>query len=134
MRVILADVNAQSQAQRLASLMQAEWPEFWDDLELVVRTFGDVGLPLDASDLEVWQLCQAEDFVLLTDNRNHDSPDSLEATIRRLNTSDSLPVFTISDLERFGSDRDFSGLVVDRFYEFLLRLDELRGTGRLYLP
>ena len=44
---------------------------------------------------------QAEHLILITDNRNLDSENSLEATIRRNNTPESLPIFTIADVNEF---------------------------------
>lgn len=132
---LLADVNAVGHFEYLAALMQgAEWIDFWNDLELKLLTFDDIDLPPDANDLEVWQRCQAEELVLLTDNRNHESPDSLQAAILTLNTPDSIPVFTISDLKQFRARREYADRVVERFYEYLMELDRYRGTGRLFLP
>jgi hypothetical protein len=103
-------------------------------LALVLKRFEDVGLPLDASDHDIWQTCQAEQLILITDNRNLDSPDSLEATIRKYNQPDKLPVFTISDMKSFSTSRAYAEKVLEDLYDYLLRIDEIRGTGRLYLP
>ena len=56
------------------------------------------------------------------------------AAIRDFNTPASLPVFTISDLAKFGENRDYVERVLRAFYDYLLRIDEVRGTGRLFLP
>jgi hypothetical protein len=58
----------------------------------------------------------------------------LEATIRRNNTPVSLPVFTIADMNQFRSNSSYVDRVVEALYDYLLRLDEVRGTGRLYIP
>jgi len=132
---ILADVNAQGHIEYLVALMQAEpWSEFWQGLGLTFRRFDDVGLSADAGDREIWQRCQAEGIVLITDNRNDEGPDSLEATIRELNSSDALPVFTIADLDRFRANREYADRIVERLYSYLLEIDGVRGTGRLFLP
>jgi hypothetical protein len=96
--------------------------------------FGDVGLSESSSDLEVWSVCQAEQLILITDNRNLDSEDSLEAVIRRDNTAECLPVFTIADIHEFRTNNEYVERVVEAFYDYLLRIDEVRGAGRLYLP
>src|SRR5437016_123957 len=115
--------------------MQTEpWAEFWQFLGLALYHFADVGLLPTATDLEIWRRCQAEQLVLITNNRNEDSPESLETAIRQHNTSDSLPVFTIGDLDKFRLNPAYARQVLERFYEYLLRIDEVRGTGRLYLP
>jgi hypothetical protein len=132
---ILADVNVIGHVQHLVQLMQAEpWAEFWQELSLVLRHFQDVGLTPTSSDLEIWHRCQAENLVLITDNRNDDAADSLEAAIRQYNRPESLPVFTIANLERFRTSREYADQVAAKLFEYLLDLDAVRGTGRLYLP
>jgi hypothetical protein len=132
---ILADANAIGHVEALVRAMQGEsWADFWQELGLVLRHFEDVSLSAGASDREIWQRCQAEQLVLVTNNRNDDSPESLEATIRQFGTPDSLPVFTIANLRKLDSDRAYAERVVASFYDYLLRIDEVRGTGRLYLP
>lgn len=135
MKGILADANIIGPIDALVHQMQTgEWFDLWAGLELVFRHFDDVGLSPDASDLEIWQICQAEQLILITDNRNKKSADSLEATIRLHNQPDSLPVFTISDMTKFGANRIYAEKVLEHLYDYLLRIDEVRGTGRLYLP
>jgi hypothetical protein len=132
---ILADHNVIGQVAYLVQMMQSEpWAEFWNELGLVLRRFDDLGLAITASDVEIWQRCQADELILITDNRNDESPESLSAAIRDLNTPTSLPVFTIADLDKFGSSREYEERVVVALYNYLLRIDEVRGTGRLYLP
>ena len=60
------------------------------------------------SDRDLWQLCQQREIVLLTANRNDEGPNSLEATIRTLNASSSLPVLTIADPELVLASRDYA--------------------------
>jgi len=116
-------------------MMQSpSWAEFWADLGLVFKRFDDVGLSPTSSDREIWLTCQAEQLALITDNRNQDSLDSLEATIRQHSQANSLPVFTIADLDKFQTSRSYAERVVESFYDYLSRIDELRGVGRLYLP
>ena len=96
--------------------------------------FEDVGLSASATDLEIWNVCQIEQLILITDNRNLDSEDSLESTIRRSNTPFSLPVFTIADINEFRTNDAYVERVVVTLYDYLLRIDDVRGSGRLYLP
>jgi predicted nuclease of predicted toxin-antitoxin system len=132
---LVADANIQGQVEYLVQRMQAEaWAEFWQALGLVLRRFEDVGLSAAATDLEVWNVCQAEQLILITDNRNLDSEDSLEATIRWNNTPESLPVFTIADINEFRTNSSYVERVVEALYDYLLRIHDVRGTGRLYLP
>ncbi len=68
------------------------------------------------------------------ENRNQRGPDSLEAVIRAENQPDSLPVMTIGDADRVLEDRLYAEKVAERLLDYLMRIDELRGTGRLYVP
>jgi len=132
---ILPDVNAIGQIHALVQQMQAEpWADFWTSLGLVLKRFQDVGLSPTSTDFEIWRTCQAEELILITDNRNRDSPESLEATIRKHNQPDHLPVFTIGDLDKFRDSRAYAERVLEQLYDYLLRINELRGTSRLYLP
>jgi hypothetical protein len=103
-------------------------------VNLPLRTFRDVGLPPAASDAVIWHVCQQQQIILLTANRNAIGSESLEATLRACNTPDSLPVFTIGDAERVLHSRDYAERVVERLLEYLIDIDKYRGTGRLYLP
>lgn len=132
---ILADANIVGHVQRLVTLLQGEpWREFWEHLNLVCTTFVEVGLDRKTSDAVIWQFCQEHDLVLITSNRNKTKPDSLEATIRDRNTSQSLPVLTLGDADRVLQSRDYADRVVEGLLDILFRIDSLRGTGRLYLP
>lgn len=132
---LLADVNVEGQVARLVSWMQGEyWHELWDYLDIHSLTFADVGLAAHDVDVQVWHLCQEQELYLLTNNRNDDGPDSLEATIRNCNTSVSFPVFTFSDADRILQSREYLEEVAESLFDQLLRIDNLRGTARLYLP
>ncbi len=132
---LLADVNIQGHVARLVARMQAEpWREFWDFLQLRCLTFPDVSLDPADPDPVVWQRCQERQILLLTNNRNDDGPDSLAATIRNQNTANSLPVFTISAADRLLAGHDYADRVIETLLRYLLEIDGLRGTGRLYLP
>ena len=135
MKGILADINVIGPVSSLVRQMQTpEWIDIWISLNIELKHFDEVGLSEDSEDLEIWQACQSEQLVLVTDNRNRDREDSLEAAIREHNQADCLPVFTISSMSRFKTSREFAEKVLEDFFDYLLRIDEVRGTGRLYLP
>lgn len=134
-RGILADIHMKGPVADLARAMRgASWAEFWNHLELALFAFEDVNLTATSTDEQIWHKCQEEQLILFTNNRNQDSPDSLEAAIRQYNTAKSLPVFTIGDLDRFQKNRDYAEKVLERFYECLFDLEKLLGAGRVYLP
>jgi hypothetical protein len=93
-----------------------------------------LGLADDATDAQVWQACQENEIVLITGNRNAEGPESLEMTLRKHNDQQRLPVLTLADQDRIIRDRSYAETAVRRLLEILFDLDNLRGTGRLYLP
>ncbi|HVA50546.1 MAG TPA: DUF5615 family PIN-like protein [Pirellulales bacterium] len=132
---ILADANIEGHLDFLFDLLTSKaWIEFWQALGIRYATFKEIGLAADDTDDVVWQCCQNNGYVLITSNRNQKGAASLEATIRERATSDSLPVLTLADAERFRNDREYAERVVASLLEILLDMDCYRGAGRLYLP
>ncbi len=135
MRGLLADINLGRQFHAVVSVWTSPvWRDIWRALDLRVENFRTLKLSRHAPDTLIWRTCQAEELVLVTGNRNHDGPDSLEAVIRTENQPDSLPVFTVSNAGRVLTDRDYAERVAEKLLEYLMRIDEIRGTGRLYVP
>src|SRR5438105_2590549 len=110
------------------------WSELTAYLDVTCKRFQDVGLTRKAPDDVVWRLCQANGYFLLTSNRNRKSEDSLEATIRREGSPTSLPVFTLPDPDRVYSSHEFLDRVVSKLLGYILDADNIRGTGRLFVP
>ena len=132
---ILADANCAGHLALLLRLFQQHWrQEVWEFLRLAQVSFADLGLLLDASDREVWEVCQREQVILVTANRNEAGPESLEATIQHQHTPQSLPVFTLANDQRVLRDRQYAETVADRLIEVLFDINSYRGTGRIYLP
>ena len=132
---ILADANCEGHLALLLGLFQQHWrQEVWEFLRLAQVSFADLGLPPGASDREVWEVCQREQVVLVTANRNDAGPESLAFTIRHQNTPQSLPIFTLANDQRVLRDRQYAETVADRLLEALFDIDSYRGTGRIYLP
>ncbi len=114
--------------------MDASRGELWNFLNLVILTFDDLSLAADASDRLLWQTCQAKGAVLITANRNADGPDSLERTMQGLNTPASLPIVTLANVERIRRDGQYAEQVADQLLDLLFDIDNLRGSGRLFVP
>ena len=135
MRGILADINVMAQTKALLFIWTSDtWRDFWNGMDLAVISFPALELSYDAPDALIWRTCQRERLVLITGNRNDDGADSLEATIRRGNQPESLPVITIADADRFLQDRLYAERVAVRTIDYLMRIDEVCGAGRLYVP
>jgi hypothetical protein len=135
MLTLMADHDVEGQMQVLLRLLtSAEWHALWTELAVRVESFASLGMPTHTSDVILWELCQTQHIILITGNRNENSPASLEATIHTSNTPSSLPVLTISEPQRVLSSRAYAHWVVERLVEYLIDIENLRGTGRLYLP
>lgn len=135
MRRILSDHDVQGHVSRLMDICQMPpWVDLWRELECVLCTFEEFNLAVDASDAVIWQTCQDHELLLLTGNRNAESPESLEMTIRQRNIADCLPVLTLSDPDRIQRDRQYAESIVERLFDILIDPDTFRGAGRLYLP
>jgi hypothetical protein len=135
MNGILADNNIKGHLRVLAVILDGEsWGELWESLKVSFLNFRDLSLPYEISDADLWEVCQREQLLLLTANRNARGEDSLEQTIRRANTTDSLPVLTLANPGRVLHSRDHAEKVVERLLEILIDLDNFRGVGRLFLP
>jgi hypothetical protein len=135
MLTILVDENIDGYAEYLSRLIfSSAWNDISSRLGVRLANFEEVGLARGTPDDRVWEFCQHQHFYLITDNRNQDQPDSLESMIRTRNLPTSLPVFTISDIKRFRSEREYVEAVVAKLLEYLVDAANILGTGRLYLP
>ena len=135
MATLLLDENIDGYAEHLSRfIFSSAWCDISSLLGVRVVTFDEVGLAKGTPDEQIWEFCQQEHFYLITDNRNEDKPDSLESMIRTRNLPTSLPVFTISDIQRLRSEHAYVEALVTKLLEYLMDADNLRGAGRLYLP
>ena len=105
----------------------------WADLvTLEFLRLRDVGLPDDCSDQDIWRFVQQHRMVLLTSNRNCDDETSLQATIRRENTLDALPIVTVPDPDRLLNSAYRQDVVVG-LIEIFLCPEEFCGRGRMFI-
>jgi hypothetical protein len=135
MPAIMADHDVEGHLQVLQSIWsQPGWSEIWTELACTIDSFERFGIEPSSSDSKVWRLCQERGAILITGNRNAEGDDSLEATIRREGGPNSLPIYTIADPDRLMRYRLYAEQVAARVYDYLRAFDNLRGSGRLYLP
>jgi hypothetical protein len=128
---ILVDHNMEGQATLLGGTLLTEG---WLDLvALRLVTFAEVGLPFDSSDRSVWRFIQAQQMLLLTDNRSMKGEDSLEQTLREENTPTSLPILTIGSVNRL-DEREYREECAERLVEIVLELDNYLGASRIFIP
>jgi predicted nuclease of predicted toxin-antitoxin system len=128
---ILADHDIEGYAVLLwGTLTSIGW---LDLLPLKLATFDDVDLLISSSDREVWRFVQANQMILLTNNRNMREEDSLEQTIREENTPTSLPVLTIGNIYRL-AEKNYREQCADELVKIGLDLENHLGRGRIYIP
>jgi hypothetical protein len=135
MRGILADNDVEGYVELIHLIWLSDtWRELWTGLSLSMHRFPELGLSRESSDAVVWRTCQEEQLILVTGNRNADVPDSLEMVIRVENQADSLPIVTLANPRRIRRDRLYAEKVAERLLDYLMRIDEVRGAGRIYVP
>jgi len=128
---VLLDHHIKKQAVLLwASLKSEGWLKL---LDIPMLTFEDVGLRIDSSDREIWRFAQSRQLILLTGDRNKNEADSLEQTIQEENTPTSLPVVTVSVVDRL-RERHYRERCVERLIEIIVDIENHLGVGRIYIP
>jgi hypothetical protein len=132
---LLVDANLDGHAELLDARLRTEiWRELRDYLDIQFVHFEQAGIDRSTKDDALWRLCQERGYYLLTANRNYESDQSLEATIRHEGTDNSLPVFTFADANRIYQSAAYLDQVVESLLDYLLDEANYRGSGRLYLP
>jgi hypothetical protein len=119
----------------LAPFLKAGWRETgWDQyLHLELLRLRDLNVPDDASDQDIWRYVQREQLLLLTNNRNRENDTSLQATIERENTPDSLSVLTVSDKDRLILPA-YRQQAAHKLAAVIIDLANYLGVGRVFLP
>lgn len=106
----------------------------WDqDLEIEFKRLRDFGLPDNYPDRDIWRFVQQRRLWLITNNRNDEDETSLQATIERENTPDSLPVITTSDKEKLRIAA-YRQKAATSLVEIIIYPEKNIGAGRLYIP
>lgn len=135
MKGILADHNADGHVEvLLRTWLSDEWLAMWNELDVPLLTFAALGLSSDVDDATLWRTCQQEQVVLITNNRNAEGPGSLQHVIRSETTVACWPVFTLANAERIRKDKDYAERTAVRLLEYLLDIENYRGTARIYVP
>ena len=132
---LLADVNCDLHFNALLAVCRSQaWRTYWLELKVRICSFHSLNLDRCIKDGPLWEICQQQEIVLVTANRNDDGDDSLQATLRRHNTIHSLPVLTIANPNLVLSNAAHARQAAVRMMEILTDIDLARGTGRIYLP
>jgi hypothetical protein len=137
MQGLVADMNVQGHLPYLRYLLEAL--DLWTvliELNLRLVTFPDLQLARDLDDRPLWNRCQQNGWVLFTENRNDDGPDSLQATLTDSWQWGHLPVLTLSSKRRFEHDRRYAERVATDVADLLFGIaqQEYRDQPRIYVP
>jgi hypothetical protein len=117
---LLTDVNVQGHLPYLTRLIgKLELLVMLADIGVTFHTFTDFGLDPRLNDRELWNYCQANDLVLLTDNRNHEDENSLNATILDSWRVGHLPILTLANKGKFEHSEDYALRVAQNVAEQL---------------
>ncbi|MDM8522608.1 hypothetical protein QUF80_04480 [Desulfococcaceae bacterium HSG8] len=128
---ILTDHDIEGKARLLYHTLRDEG---WTELcSVSMILFADVGLAYNSTDREVWRFAQRNGMILLTGNRNMENENPLEQTLRDENTSDSLPVLTISRVGKLDG-RLYRQRCAERIMEIAVYLEDYLGTARIFIP
>jgi predicted nuclease of predicted toxin-antitoxin system len=134
---ILLDANISNLREIILNLFQAiNVLELWADMKLGIHLIRDFGFEESTSDRIIWTFAQEQQFILMTDNRNHDGSDSLEQTLRDTNSDLSLPVVTISNRDMLRTHRSYALRFANKLIEVISDTfdGQYRGIGRVYIP
>ena len=87
-------------------------------------------------DRELWEFCQRNGWVLFTNNRNNDGPNSLQTTLAESWRVGNLPVLTLADRVKFDRDRAYGERVATDIADLLfgIREGEYRDLQRVFVP
>jgi hypothetical protein len=134
---LLADVNVQGHLPYLTRLIDglgllAMLTEFG----LMLATFPEIGLDRSLDDRSLWNYCQANGWVLFTDNRNHENESSLEATMLDSWHEGHLPVLTLANKGRFENSEAYATRVAEEVADLLIDAfyHEIRDQPRIFVP
>jgi len=73
-------------------------------------------------------------MILLTANRSMKGKNSLEQVMGEENTSTSLPVVTIGNIDRLLAEPDYRERCVNLLVDIVFDIEDYRGTRRIFIP
>jgi hypothetical protein len=137
MRGLLTDVNVQGHLPYLRQLLVKL--DLWlllAEIDIAFATFRDVGLTPALIDRSLWHWCQGNGWVLFTENRNDDGPDSLQATLADSWQSGQLPVLTLANKDRFEHSAGYAVRVARDVADLLFGIhgQEYCDQPRIFVP
>src|SRR5262245_22773176 len=132
---LLADVNVQGHLPYLRRMIDKLGVlDLVEGLGLTLQTFPALGLDRHTDDRALWNYCQANGWVLFTDNRNNEGGDSLQATLEDSWRPGHLPVVTLANKGRFENSGDYALQVAEEVADVLVAVfaDGIRDQPRIF--
>ena len=107
-----------------------------EELRIETATFRDLHLDPQIDDRSLWNLCQNGGWVLLTNNRNREGENSLQATLEDSWRPGRLPVLTLANKGRFEHHPPYAKQTAVEVAEVLFGIvhGDYRNEPRIYLP
>ena len=137
MQGLLADVNVQGHLANVRILLQkGGLMPLLSERGLRLVTFPELDLHPGLDDRSLWNFCQEQGWVLFTENRNHDGPDSLYGTLADSWKDGCLPVLTLANKRRFEHEGDYAAFVANEVGEIVFDVANglCRDQPRIYVP
>jgi hypothetical protein len=134
---LLADVNLQGHLPYLARVLAGlGLLDMLQEFGLALATFPDLGLDRGLDDRTLWNYCQANHWVLFTDNRNRDGENSLQATIEDSWREGHLPILTLANKGKFENSAAYAAKVAEDVADLLVGIfhDGIRDQSRIFVP
>lgn len=134
---MLADVNVQGHLPYLRRLMEGQGLlGILTELGISLANFPDLCLDGGMDDRTLWHFCQRNNWVLFTDNRNHENEHSLDATLQDSWREGHLPVLTLANKSKFENSATYATRVARDVAELLVVIfvDEVRNQPRIFVP
>jgi hypothetical protein len=134
---LLTDVNVQGHLPFLHRLIvKLRLEDLLVSLGLALTTFPDLGLDRHTDDRAIWNYCQANGWVLLTDNRNNEDEDSLQATLQDSWREGHLPVMTFANKGKFEASDAYALAVAEDVVDILVGVfsESVRDQPRIFVP
>src|SRR4028119_416679 len=130
--IFLVDHNLEGHALLLSgNIASLGW---LDLLPIRFITFEEIELSVTSDDRIVWRFAQANQMILLTANRSMKGKNSLEQVMREENTSTSLPVVTIGNIDRLLAEPDYRERCVNCLVNIVLDIEDYQGARRIFIP
>lgn len=132
MQGMLADINVQEHLPYLRQSLESM--DLWsllEEAEIRFTIFADHDLPRNLDDRSLREFCQKAGWVLFTNDKNNDGPNSLQATMEDSWKIGDLPVLTLSNQGKFVRNGTYASKVAKDVADLLYGIQSGDPLDRL---